>query len=337
MKDIVDTEPLTLASMPFDPDHSIVAVLGAGVMGPGIALVFAQAGYQVLLCEVSQSALDKGLQSLQNCARLKAEEGLLQADQVAACVARVTGHVGIEQAVSKAHLVIEAVSENKEIKRAVFETVGRLSRPETVVWSNTSTLNVFELAPAVLEKRLLVAHWFAPAHIVPLVEVVGNGEVSNQLVDETLRVLRAVGKSPVRLNRMVNGFVINRILRLMGREIFYLLESGVISAEDLDLAVRTSIAPRMQVLGVVQRYDFTGLNLSLRNYQDPDFKDPPFQAEPEALREKVQSGHLGISTGQGFFDYGDRTMLELQDERDRHLHRVIAALGDYVTGPRPVK
>src|SRR5690606_11647619 len=114
----------------------------------------------------------------------------------------------------------------------------------------------------------------------------------------TLAILRAVGKAPIRLNKMINGFVINRIQRLMGREILYLLEAGVVSAEDLDLAVRASIAPRMQVLGVVQRYDFTGLNLSLRNFEDPDFQDPPPEAGPNHLRQHVEAGRLGVSSGQ---------------------------------------
>lgn len=328
---------LLLAGRPHIAQESRVAVIGAGVMGPGIALVFAEAGYHVDLCDVSQDAIDKGMVSLRNCAQLKSDENLLPADQIQAVLARVQGHVGIEAAVSAADLVIEAVSENKNIKRDIFTTVQQLSKPHTVIWSNTSALNVFELIDPCMQHRLVVAHWFAPPHILPLVEVVGNGEATDSLVDETIAILRAVGKAPIRLNRMINGFVINRILRLMGREIFNLLEAGVVSPEDMDLAVRSSIAPRMQVLGVVQRYDFTGLNLSLRHFGDPDFQDPPFEAQPNQLKQRVDAGELGVSTGKGFYDYGTRTALEMQDERDRHLHRVIAALGDYVSGPRPVR
>lgn len=329
-------QELQLAGRRHIPQDSRVAVIGAGVMGPGIALVFAEAGYRVDLCDVSQDAIDKGMASLRNCAQLKCDENLLAADLLEVVLARVEGHVGIEAAVTAADLVIEAVSENKEVKRKIFATVQQLSQPHTVIWSNTSSLNVFELIEPSMQGRLVVAHWFAPPHILPLVEVVGNGETTDRLVDETLVILRAVGKVPIRLNRMINGFVINRIQRLMGREIFNLLEAGVVSPEDMDLAVRASIAPRMQVLGVVQRYDFTGLNLSLRNFTDPDFQDPPFEDQPNQLKQRVEAGHLGVSTGKGFYEY-DRSTLEMQDERDRHLQRVIAALGDYVSGPRPVK
>lgn len=330
-------QPLTLGGQAFTPGHSRVAILGAGVMGPGIALVFAEHGYTVDLCEISQAGIDKGMQSLRDSAALKVSEGLLQAAQAQALVGRVQGHVGIDTAVQGADLVIEAVSENKEIKREVFATVQRLGKPSAVIWSNTSALNVFELIDDAMQGRLVVAHWFAPAHIIPLVEVVGVGDATSALVTETLAVLKSVGKAPVRLNKMINGFVINRILRLMGREIFHLLETGVISPEDMDIAVRTSIAPRMQVLGVVQRYDFTGLNLSLRHFRDPEFQDPPFEAEPKHLLDHVNAGHLGVSTGEGFYNYAGRSTRELQEERDRHLYRVMRQLGDYVSDPQPVR
>lgn len=337
MTDTSTDTTLTLGGVPFNPAASRVAVLGGGVMGPGIALVFAEAGYPVALCEVSEERLALGLQSLRDSLALKVSENLLPAERLEEIYSRVKGYVGIEEAIAQADLVIEAVTENKDVKRSVYATVERTGKPHAVIWSNTSALNVFELISPAMEGRLVVAHWFAPPHILPLVEVVGNGEKTSRLVDETLQVLRSVGKVPVRLNRMINGFVINRILRIIGREIFHLLESGVISPEDLDLAVRTSIAPRMQLLGVLQRYDFTNLSLSLRHYRDKEFEDPPFEEEPKYLLDTVNSGRLGITTGAGFYDYGGRSALELQKERDRHLMRVIHALGDYVVAPRIIR
>ena len=330
-------DTLKLGSRIFSPADSRITVLGAGVMGPGIALAFAEQGYQVDLCEINQAGIDKGMQSLRDGVALKLSEKLITLQAADALLARVQGHVGIEAAIARADLVIEAVPENKDIKRDVFQTVQRVGKPGSIIWSNTSSLNVFALIDESMRERLVVAHWFAPAHIIPLVEVVGNGEHTDALVNQTCALLKSVGKTPVRLNKMVNGFVINRLQRLLGREIFYLLESGVISAEEMDIAVRASIAPRMQVLGVVQRYDFTGLGLSARNFKDPDFQDPPFENVPKHLQDHVDAGHLGVSTGQGFFDYGDQSTLALQNERDRHLYRVIERLDEYVHGPRPVQ
>lgn len=331
------TSDLQLGSQPFTPGTSRVTVLGAGVMGPGIALVFAEHGYQVDLCEIHEAGLAKGMQSLRDGLALKVSEQLLTQEAADAALARVQGHVGSDAAIARADLVIEAVSENKDVKRQVFDTIARIGKPTAITWSNTSSLDVFALSDASMRGRLVVAHWFAPAQIIPLVEVVGSAPHTDTLMQQTCEVLRAVGKTPVRLNKMVNGFVINRLQRLLGREIFHLLESGVISPEDMDIAVRASIAPRMQVLGVVQRYDFTGLGLSVRNFRDPDFQDPPYEEVPKHLLDRVNDGHLGVATGQGFFDYGTQTMLELQNERDRHLYRVMERLSHYVDGPRPVR
>jgi len=327
---------LTLGEKAFIPGISRVAVLGGGVMGPGITQVFAEAGFEVDLCELNALGLEKGLASLKESLQLKVELGLISKELALSSLARTTGNIGSDDALKRADLVIEAVTENKAIKKEVYARVQQLSSQDTVLWSNTSTLDVFSLAEPGMRERLVVAHWFAPPHIVPLVEVVGDPSTQSGLVDETVTLLKALGKTPVKLNKFINGFVINRLQRILGREVFYLLESGVISAEDLDLAVRTSLAPRMQVLGVVQRCDYTGLNLSLRNLQDTDFIDAPINSEPGILKDLVDHGHLGVTTGKGFYDYEGRSTLELQRERDIKLWQVMQGLGDLVSDPKPI-
>jgi 3-hydroxybutyryl-CoA dehydrogenase len=327
---------LTLGGKAFVPGKSRVAVLGGGVMGPGITQVFTEAGFEVDLCELNALALEKGLASLKESLQLKVELGLITKELALASLARATGNIGSDDALKRADLVVEAVTENKAIKKEVYARVQQLCKQNTVLWSNTSTLDVFSLAEPGMRERLVVAHWFAPPHIVPLVEVVGDPCTHPGLVDETVLLLKALGKTPVKLNKFVNGFVINRLQRILGREVFYLLESGVISAEDLDLAVRTSLAPRMQVLGVVQRCDYTGLNLSLRNLQDTDFVDAPVDPEPSILKSLVDEGHLGVTTGKGFYDYQGRSTLTLQRERDIKLWQVMQGLGDLVSDPKPI-
>jgi len=135
-----------------------------------------------------------------------------------------------------------------------------------------------------------------------------------------------MNKIPMVLERFIPGFVINRILRILGREIFFLIDNGYISPEQLDLAVKTSIAPRMMVLGVVQRYDFTGLDLSLRNLQNKEFFDPPIDNEPKSLIERVQKGDLGVKTGKGFYDYKGKKLEDILRERDFYLFKVLKEL-----------
>lgn len=327
---------LTLNARAFAPGSARVAVLGAGVMGPGIALVFAEHGFQVDLCEVRQPALDAGMASLADALDLKVQAQVCDAASARATLSRVAPCIGIDEAIARADLIVEAVPENRDIKRAVYAQVAEAAPAHAVVWSNTSTLDVFALAPAALAPRLLVAHWFAPPHILPLVEVVCQAPAPASLCDESVALLRALGKAPVVLDKFVPGFIINRLLRALGRESFDMIESGVISIAELDVAVRTSLAPRMQVLGVMQRYDYTGLNLSLRNLADPDIVDAPVNRSPALLQDRVDRGELGVGSGKGFYDYAGRSTLELQRERDLRLWQVMRGLAELATDPKPI-
>lgn len=327
---------LTLGGQPFVPANDRIAVLGAGVMGPGIASVFAEHGFAVDLCDISEAAVERGMATLRESMQIKVELGLSSAASTARAIGRVTPHVGIAAALKSARLVIEAVPENREVKSSIYREVEASCTPDTVVWSNTSTMNVFVLAPPAVQSRLVVAHWFAPPHILPLVEVVGGPETAMVAVSECMAVLRALGKTPVKLEKFIPGFVVNRLQRALGHEAFHLLESGAISIENLDIAVRTSLAPRMQILGLMQRYDFTGLNLSLRNLEDPDIVDPPVNLAPEPLTRRVANGELGVTTGKGFYGYEGRSSLDMQRARDVKLWQVVIGLSDLLSDPKPL-
>ncbi len=169
--------------------------------------------------------------------------------------------------------------------------------------SNTSYLDIFAVTPARRLARTIIAHWFAPPQIVPLVEVVKGAATSQETVDLVVALLEKVGRVPIVMEKFVPGFCVNRFLRIIGREVFFLLDNGYMTAEQLDLAVKASIIPRAMVLGFVQRYDFTGLDLSLNNLQNSDFLEPPIDNSPSSLVEHVENGELGVKSGKGFFDY----------------------------------
>lgn len=327
---------LALNGRAFTPGASRVAVLGAGVMGPGIALVFAEHGFEVDLCEIRQPALEAGMASLADALELKVQAQMCDGAAARDTLSRVTPCLGIAGAIARADLIVEAVPEDRDIKRAVYTQVAEAAPAHAVVWSNTSTLDIFALAPPAVAPRLLVAHWFAPPHILPLVEVVWQTPASASLCGETVALLRALGKAPVVLEKFVPGFVINRLLRALGREAFDMIESGVISIEGLDAAVRTSLAPRMQVLGIMQRYDYTGLHLSLRNLADPDIVDAPVNRSPALLKDRVDRGELGVGSGKGFYDYAGRSTRSLQRERDLRLWQALRGLAELATDPKPI-
>ena len=330
------SQSLTLRGVPFTPLASRIVVLGAGLMGPGIAQVFAEAGFQVDLCDVSSAALARGMATLRDSVALKVELELIDEASAQTSLAHVHPCDDSDGAIRRAALVVEAVTENREIKSEIYARVFRLGEPQTVIWSNTSTLNVFDLAAPEFVDRLLVAHWFAPPQILPLVEVVQRDTAQDRLREESVALLRALGKTPVVLDKFIPGSVINRLLRALGREAFDMIESGVISIENLDAAVRTSLAPRMQVLGLMQRYDFTGLNLSLRNLGDRDIIDAPVNLSPALLSDRVARGDLGVTTGRGFYDYQGRSTSLLQRERDRRLWQAVQRLSNLVLDPQPI-
>jgi 3-hydroxybutyryl-CoA dehydrogenase len=314
---------------------SRVTIIGGGVMGPGIALVFAEGGYDVDICEVSEKAADAAMSSFVENLRVKIELGLTDSNEEEAILARVRCCKGAEVSLATASLVIEAVTENPAIKQQVYQSIADIAPKSAVIWSNTSSLNIFPLAPESLKHRLLIAHWFAPAQILPLVEVVGASDTDSDCLQECCDLLTKLGKKPILLKKFARGFVINRLQRALGREALHLIESGVIDIEELDIAVRTSLAPRMQLLGLLQRMDFAGLGLSLGGYKDKEYDDPPLTV-PKSLMDLVEAGNLGVSTGSGFYDYGQRTPLELQRQRDIQLWKIMMNLSDFVADPRPI-
>jgi 3-hydroxybutyryl-CoA dehydrogenase len=184
--------------------------------------------------------------------------------------------------------------------------------------------------PATRLPQTVIAHWFAPPHIVPLVEVVKGPETAQGTVDFVVDFLKSIDRVPTVLEKFVPGFCINRFLRIIGREIFFLLDNGYMTAEQLDLAVKASIIPRAMVLGFVQRYDFTGIDLSYGNLQNPSFIEPPIDNQPKSLKELMERGDLGVKTGKGFFDYTDRPLEQVLRERDAAMIRVFEAVKDLI-------
>lgn len=313
-----------------------ITIIGAGLMGTGIAHAFAAGGHAVALYDISQERLDSASESLRKIAEVFIESGQLTLEQTDALQQRIALSPDLEASLANADIVVEAASESPAIKTDIFNQLAQLAPADAVVWSNTSSLDVFELAPTELQSRLLIAHWFAPAHILPLVELVPGPTTESQHIESAERLLTDLGKTAVKLDRYVPGFVINRLLRALGREAFYLIDNGYITAEGIDQAVKASLAPRMMVLGVMQRYDFTGLDLSAQNFKNAKFVDAPVDLAPRTLLERVENGDLGVKTGKGFYDYGGMSVHEVSRRRDERLLSVLNACASVVTTGRSV-
>jgi 3-hydroxybutyryl-CoA dehydrogenase len=254
------------------------------------------------------------------------ETDLLEEKETSSILKRITFTNSILEVVKNADLVIETVGEDVKVKKKVYELLDETCSMGTIFLSNTSSLNIFNLVDESRLPSTAIAHWFAPPHIIPLVEVIRGPKTKDSTVDLTVTFLKKLKKITIVMEKFIPGFAINRIQRNLGREIFFLIENGYITVEQLDLAVKASIAPRMMVLGVVQRYDFTGLDLSTKHYQIKAYFDPPIDNRPKALFRRVEKGHLGVKAGKGFYDYENRKSEEILRDRDIYLLRVFKEL-----------
>jgi 3-hydroxyacyl-CoA dehydrogenase len=311
-------------------DIKKAAVLGAGTMGPGIAQIYAMGGIEVKLCDISESILEKAKIMLRINLDTFMEEKLLTADEAEQVLERISYFKTVREAVDGVQFVQETVAEKPDVKKALFEELDRLLPEDVIIVSNASSLNPFKL---MAERRLpyfTTAHWFAPPQIIPLVEVAKGEITAEDTMSAVIGLLRQCGKTPVRLEKFVPGYIINRLQILMNTEVFYLLDNGICTPEQLDLAVKASLMPRGMVLGLVQRYDFTGLDISANNIINASYVMPETSNRPKVLFDHVDRGELGVKTGKGFYDYGGRGSAELCKKRDKMLFKVLKATKDLI-------
>ncbi|MCZ7664683.1 MAG: 3-hydroxyacyl-CoA dehydrogenase family protein [Thermoleophilia bacterium] len=294
-------------------------VVGAGVMGSSIAQVLATAGRRVALVDTDSAALTRAEALIRSGVSTLVEYGKLPSEAVADVVTRIEFATYLPAAAGDADFVVEAVPEIPAVKRQVFAELDALCRPDAVIASNTSGLDVFELAEMDHPERLIIAHFFLPAHIIPLVEVVAGEMTSPETIATTVGVLEAAGKTPVVLRRFVRSFIVNRIQNAIGLAVGELLENGWAEPADIDRAVKLSLGIRLPVVGVAQTADFNGLDLVRDIFAS--------LGRPSAYFErKVQQGHLGVKTGRGLYDYGDRSEAEVLEKRDLLYLRMLDAL-----------
>ena len=305
-------------------DIGNVLVVGAGVMGHSIAQVFAQAGIEVDLVDLNGNALKRAMTLIRTNLHTLAEFGRVPENDIPGILARVHPSTDLRSSAQKAEFALEAVSEVPEIKKKVFEQLDGICSPDTVLASNTSSLDIFKIVRVKSPERLIIAHWFAPPHIIPLVEVVAGPETSASVTILTTELMKRLGKKPLVLKKFFPSFIVNRIQNSIGKVVWEMLENEWATAEQIDLAVKTSLGIRLPVVGVAQSMDFTGLDL-LADIMAARDKISPLVAE------KVKQGHLGAKTSKGIYDYGERTEEEILIKRDKqylkmleHLERIQA-------------
>jgi len=278
-----------------------VAVIGAGLMGGGIAQVAAVAGYDVVLRDVTPEALERGLGTIRASYAKFVERGRLEAGAAEAALSRIATTTDLGAA-ADADLVVEAVFETLEVKAEVFRELDRICKDGAVLASNTSAIPITSIAAVTQRPESVVGtHFFSPVPLMKLCEVVRGYKTSDHAIEVARSFAEGVGKTVVVVNRDVAGFVTTRLISALAMEAVRLLESGVASAEDIDTACRLGFGHAM---GPLETIDLTGVDIMLNaasNIYD-DTQDETF-APPELLRRMVAAGDLGRKSGHGFYHH----------------------------------
>ncbi len=299
-----------------------VTIVGAGTMGHSLAQVFAQGGFNVLLNDVQEEILGRAKKLIASNLRTLSELGMVNKGEEESILGRIQTTTRIEQAARNAELVIEAIIEDEGAKKEMFRRLDQVCPPAAILASNTSYMDIFQFVETKRPGKVLITHWFAPPHIVPLVEIVKGPQTSQETVDTVKALLLKLGKKPIVISKFLPGFIANRLQSALGNEVLHLLDNGYASAEDIDTATKASFALRMPILGLVKRMDFTGLDLSQKIIANATYKVPPQRTKSKSIDALVEKGKLGVKTGSGFYQYGGRSTEEIMKERDIKLIRL---------------
>ncbi|HKH34394.1 MAG TPA: 3-hydroxyacyl-CoA dehydrogenase family protein [Beijerinckiaceae bacterium] len=304
-----------------------VAVLGAGIMGHGIALVFALGGHRVRLTDSRAEALDKAPGLMEAALETLREAEEVDASWTAEKLSQAIRCCGtLEETVPDAEVVIEAITELPDAKRALFEEIDGLLGEHAILASNTSYLDVFPLIPARRQRQALIAHWYTPPYLVDLVDIVPGPETDPANIERMRELIVGLGQVPIVLQRFISGYIANRIQSAITLEAFKLLDEGYATAREIDDAIIHGLALRIPILGHLAKADFTGIELVRNALANRTYEPPRPTGQSEAVDKLVDQGRTGVMAGKGFFDWGGRTPAELFRERDRRLLALKKAL-----------
>ncbi len=299
-------------------ERNRVVVVGAGMMGSGIGAMAALAGHPVTLVDLTKEAVTKGREKAEACIRIRAENGLASEESAKKALALLDVSIDMTKALEQAFLVIEAIVENLQAKQDLFYQLDQLLPPEVPICSNTSGLRISEISARCVRhpQRTVTTHFWLPAHLVPLVEVVMGDRTEEAVAVMVRDLLKKWKKAPVLVRRDLPGQLANRVFQAIIRESIDIVASGLASAEDVDTAIAAGMAMRFPVWGPLKHLDAIGTDLGL-SVQETVL--PSICAERRAnsyIRDMVNWGELGAKTGKGFYDWSQRNVEDDMKKRD---------------------
>jgi len=285
-----------------------IAVIGAGTMGNGIAHTFAQSGFKVQLIDISEASLKRGMDTIsKNLDRMVAKEKISEADK-ADTLSNISTYTSIEEGVEYASLVVEAATENIDLKLKIFKQLDQACGDDTILATNTSSISITQIAAVTSRPDMVIGmHFMNPVPIMKLVEIIRGYNTSDEVTNTIMELSKQLGKIPTEVNDYP-GFVANRILMPMINESIETLYNGVAGVQEIDTVMKLGMAHPM---GPLQLADFIGLDvcLSILNVMYDGFKNPKYAPCP-LLVNMVNAGKLGVKSGEGFYDYSESRKAE---------------------------
>jgi len=308
-------------------DIKSMAVIGSGTMGRGIVLTCAQAGIKVYMIDINMDVLNAALEGIKiNLKSFVGEKVMTQAEADATIANIVLSDK--YDVIAGVDFVLEAVPEVAAIKEAVYKEAQKYAPADIVIASNTSGTPITKLGKYLDNPgRMVGMHWWNPAHITPVVEMINGDESDPEAMDITVELTKAVGRYPVVVKKDVPGFLGNRLLYAFMREALWCYENGVASAEDIDMMVKAGFAFKFPVLGPLQILDMAGLDI-FANVSGYLWKQLDNSTEPdEFIKNRVAEGKLGIKSGQGFYEYKKEELPAMFGKRNKLMIALLKSQG----------
>jgi 3-hydroxybutyryl-CoA dehydrogenase len=301
-----------------------IGIVGAGLMGHGIAQVFALHGYKVHIFDSDRKILKDVPEKIRNNAKVFIDLKLINQSDVEYCLGNITLSESIAALSEDVHLIIEAVSESLDLKIKVFSEIEKTAAPDAILCSNTSAISITEISNGLQHKeRFLGTHFWNPPHILPCVEVIKGKYTSEHIFETTVQVMKKIDKEPVRVLKDVPGFLGNRMQHAMWREAISLVENNIASPDDIDKVVKYGFGLRCPFIGPLETADLAGVELTyaVHKYLLPHLENSP---EPSpVLKERLDRGMSGVKAGQGFHTWTPEKIKKIIEQRDLILLKTI--------------